>query len=117
MRTYYIKHQLIMRVRAEDPQEAIRTLLGHYENDVKIRIISVKEIEEKKGDQKNRSIRHMLDLVIGDYLSVLADAVEGGEMGKDNYNTFIDGLYEIGEVFDINVHDFDVDNLLIGRNK
>lgn len=40
MRTYYIKHQLIMRVRAEDPQEAIRTLLGHYENDVKIRIIS-----------------------------------------------------------------------------
>lgn len=61
---------------------------------------------------KNNEVRHVLDLVIGDYLSILADAVEEGKLDQDNYNIFVDGLYEIGKAFDINIYDFDVDKLL-----
>lgn len=57
-------------------------------------------------ENKNLEVRFVLEMVIGDYLGVLADAEED-EFTPEQFDKFVDGLFEIGKVFDINIYDFD----------
>ena len=56
-------------------------------------------------ETKNKEVRFVLEQVIGDYLAVLHEADD--IFSKEEYNLFVDGLYEIGKVFDINIHEYD----------
>ena len=60
-------------------------------------------------ETKNKEVRFVLEQVIGDYLAVLHEAIveEDKTITPEEYNMFVDGLYEIGKMFDINIHEYD----------
>ena len=62
---------------------------------------------------ENKNVRFVLEMVIQDYMGVLRDSVnEEDGITEDQWYEFVDGIFEIGKAFDINVCDLDQGELV-----
>lgn len=64
---------------------------------------------------ENKSVKFVLEMVIGDYMEVLEGSVDedNDSITMVQYKEFIDGVMEIGRVFDINVCDLGIRRFII----
>jgi hypothetical protein len=71
-----------------------------------------KFLKENTQNISDKDIETFFDMVLGDYLGTLAEAVEEGDQEEEVVDSFIRGAKKIANKLQINIHQYDVDSLL-----
>ena len=62
---------------------------------------------QKDCKKMSKNIEYVLEMIVGDYLPFLED----GDISDEEFNTFCDGLEEIGEKLGINIRKYDTNGV------
>ena len=69
-------------------------------------------MKQNTQNKMDRDIETFFDMVLGDYLGTLVEAVEEGDQEEEVVDSFIKGVKKIAKKLQMDIKPYDVDDLL-----